>query len=168
MKNGYTKDMAIYGMFIALAMVFSYIESMIPISLGIPGIKLGIANLVTIVCLYVLGIKAAISVSLIRIVLMGLSFGNTSTMMYALAGGMLSLLLMIIAKKADLFSMAGVSIIGGVSHNIGQLILAAIIIETVGVISYMPVLLFAGSVAGFLIGICAAIILKRIKPEFKK
>lgn len=167
-----SKDSAVlvakYGMLIALAFILSFIETLIPITLGIPGVKLGLANLVTIVGLYLIGVKGTIAVSLTRIVLVGFTFGNMFSMIYSLAGGALSLSLMILCKKKNWFSQVGVSIIGGIGHNIGQICIAALVVQTTGVFYYLPVLLIAGTVAGTLIGILGGVIVERIHGITKK
>lgn len=157
-----------YGMLIALAFILSFVETMIPIHLGVPGVKLGLANLVTIVGLYTIGVRGTAAVSLTRIVLVGFTFGNMFSMVYSLAGGALSLLLMILVRKTGRFSQIGVSIIGGVGHNIGQLCIAAIVVHTVGVFYYLPVLLAAGTVAGLLIGLVGGVIVERIQGFVKR
>ena len=157
------KRVALYGIMIALAAIMSFIESLIPVSLGIPGAKLGLANLVTIVCLYTIGDKAAIVISIFRIILVGLLFGNMFSILYSLSGGIVSLACMLIAKRAGRLSAAGVSIVGGVMHNIGQLLAAAIIIHNIRIAYYMPVLMLAGVVCGIVIGLLGAIIIKRVK-----
>lgn len=159
---------ATYGMLIGLAFIFSYLEAIIPIPIPIPGVKLGLANLVNIVGLYTVGIGGTIAVSLIRIVLVGFTFGNMSTMIYSLAGGILSLSLMILFKKADWFSQIGVSVIGGIGHNIGQLIIAAVVVQTSGVFYYLPFLLVAGIVAGAVIGLLGGLVTERISGFVKK
>ena len=121
MRNKTAKWVALYGMLISLAFIFSYIEAVIPIPIPVPGVKLGLANLVSIVGLYTVRISGTIAVSLVRIVLVGFTFGNLSSMIYSLAGGTVSLILMILLKKTGKFSQIGVSIIGGIGHNIGQL-----------------------------------------------
>lgn len=157
-----THKIAQIGTLVALAMVFSYLESLIPISLGIPGIKLGLSNVVTIFALYQCNVPIAIGIALVRIVLSGVTFGSLSTMLYSLAGGMLSLLVMIILKKTKKFSIFGVSIAGGVSHNVGQLLVAACMLQTGLLIYYLPFLLVAGCVAGAAIGFLGGIIGKRM------
>lgn len=157
-----------YGMLIALAFIFSYIEAIIPVPLPIPGMKLGLANLVTIVGLYTVGVKGTAVVSLVRIVLVGFTFGNLFSMVYSLAGGVLSLVLMILCKKSNWFSQVGVSVVGGIGHNIGQLIIAAFVVQTTGVFYYLPALLVAGVVAGAVIGLLGGIITARIKGIVKK
>ncbi len=169
MKNNRTaQKVALYGMLIALAFVFSYIESLIPIPMPVPGIKLGLANLVNIVGLYTVGPVGTAAVGLIRIVLVGFTFGNTFSMLYGLAGGALSLFVEILAKNSGIFGCMGVSIIGGIFHNIGQLIVAAYVTRTAGVFAYFPVLAVAGIIAGALIGILGGLIVDRISVIFKR
>lgn len=165
--DGSTKRMVTYGMMISLAFLLSYIETLIPIHLGVPGVKLGLANLVTILCLYIMGVKGAAMVSLVRIVLTGLTFGNLFSMIYSMAGGLLSLVLMAVCKKKDWFSQIGVSIVGGVGHNVGQLAVAAAVVENAGVFYYLPFLMGAGIAAGALIGLLGGIITKRISGYVK-
>lgn len=154
---------ALYGILISLAFIFSYIESLFPLSLAVPGIKLGLANLVAVVGLYTIGIPGTVAVSLVRIVLSSLMFGaGFSSMMYGLAGGALSLMVMIICKQCRLFSHVGVSILGGAAHNLGQLIVAALVLDA-SVFIYFPALLAAGTIAGACVGILGGIITGRIK-----
>lgn len=159
---------AYLGMFTALAFVFSYIESLLPINLGIPGIKLGLANLVVIVALYTMGVSWAFALSLVRILLAGLTFGNPASMIYSFAGGMLSLAVMVLAKKWKVFSVTGVSVLGGVFHNIGQILVAALVVETAGLLFYLPVLIVSGTVAGVLIGILASILIRHLNKMIKE
>lgn len=149
------KKTAKIGMFIALAMIFSYIEAIIPINFGIPGIKLGIANIVVVTSLYVLGFKETIGISLIRILLMGILFGNVFSLIYSFSGGILSLMGMIICKKFKLFST-----VGGVLHNLGQLIAASIVLNNLSIAYYFSILLISGVVTGFVIGIVSTKVIK--------
>ena len=158
-----SKKTAIYGLLVALAFILSYIESLFPLSIAIPGIKLGLANLVVIVAIYKLGVKEAFTLSIIRIILVSFTFGSPSMMMFSLVGGLLSWLLMVIFQKSKLFSMVGVSIIGGIAHNIGQIIVSILVLENINIIYYLPFLLVSGVITGGLIGILAAIIIKRLK-----
>ncbi len=163
-KNNKTTSnrVALYGLLIALAFVLSYIETLFPVYLGAPGVKLGLANLVTVIALYGLGVKEAFAINLVRVILAGFTFGNMASILFGLAGALLSLLLMATCKYFRLFDMAGISILGGVAHNIGQFLIAAFVTKTFGVFSYLPVLLIAGTVAGALIGLLGGLILKRI------
>lgn len=159
---------ALYGMLIALAFVLSFVESLIPISLGIPGVKLGLANLVTVVGLYTVGTAGTVVVSLLRIVLTGFTFGNLFAMLYSLAGWGLSITLMVICKKKNWFGTSGISILGGIGHNIGQITVAAFVVRQAGVFFYLPMLLIAGTAAGLVIGILGSMIINRIKEVIKK
>ena len=154
---------AYFGVFTALALIFSYVESLIPIQIGIPGVKLGLANLMIVIALYKMSLKETYLLSITRVVLSGFLFGNMFAILYSLAGGLLSLTVMAVLKKAGGFSVMGVSIAGGVFHNIGQLIIAMIVVETFSVAYYIPVLLIAGVITGLLIGIAANETLKTIK-----
>ena len=157
------RKVAIFGVFTALALIFSYVELLIPINFGIPGAKLGLANLMTVLVLYKMGIKEALALSVTRIILSGFMFGNLFGILYSLSGGLLSFLVMVLLKKSDRFSVAGVSIGGGTAHNIGQLLVAIVFVQTYQVGYYLPVLLVAGEVTGLLIGLVAKEVLKRIQ-----
>ena len=111
------RKVAIFGVFTALALIFSYVELLIPINFGIPGAKLGLANLMTVLVLYKMGIKEALALSMTRIILSGFMFGNLFGILYSLSGGLLSFLVMVLLKKSDRFSVAGVSIGGGTAHR---------------------------------------------------
>ena len=157
------KKVATYGLLVALAFILSYIENLFPLSLAIPGIKLGLANLVVVTALYSMGAKEAFVLSLLRILLVSFTFGNLSMMLYSIAGGMLSWLLMTIFRKTKLLSMTGVSIIGGIAHNIGQIVVAILVVETFDIAYYLPFLMIAGVITGAVIGILGAMINKRVK-----
>ena len=135
---------AYFGVFTALALIFSYVETLIPVNLGIPGVKLGLANLIIVVALYKMRLSEAYLLSVVRVLLAGFIFGNYFSIIYSLAGGLLSLTVMALLKKWGGFSLQGISIAGGVFHNIGQLIVAAVVVETFSVTYYFPVLLIAG------------------------
>lgn len=154
------KKIAYLGMLTALAFVFSYIEFLLPLNFGVPGIKPGLANLVVIVALYMLNVRTACALSFVRILLTGLTFGNPASMIYSLVGGMLSLVVMILAKRCNLFSVTGVSVLGGVFHNIGQIVVAILVVETKSLLYYLPVLIISGTVTGALIGTLAAILIR--------
>ena len=154
---------AYFGVFTALAIIFSYVESLIPIHIGIPGVKLGLANLIIVIALYKMSVKEAYLLSVVRVILAGFMFGNLFAILYSLAGGMLSLTIMSILKKKDKFSVYGISIAGGVFHNIGQLVMAIIVLESVSIGYYFPVLLISGLVTGFVIGVVSNGMMKRLK-----
>lgn len=153
---------AYFGVFTALALIFSYVETLIPVNLGIPGVKLGLANLIIVVALYKMRLSEAYLLSAVRVLLAGFIFGNYFSIIYSLAGGLLSLTVMALLKKWGGFSLQGISIAGGVFHNIGQLIVAAVVVETFSVTYYFPVLLVAGLLTGLVIGIVAEMMLKRL------
>ena len=154
---------AYFGVFTALALIFSYLESLIPIQFGIPGIKLGLANLLTVILLYKRNAKEALLLSAVRVILSGFMFGNLFSIVYSLAGGIMSLLVMAVLKRSGKFSVIGVSAAGGVSHNTGQLMVAMAAVETYRVGYYFPVLLIAGVLTGLLIGTAAEQVLKRLE-----
>lgn len=154
---------AYWGVFTALALIFSYVETLIPIHFGVPGVKLGLANLLIVIVLYKIGARDALLLSVVRIVLSGFLFGNMFSILYSLAGGLLSLAVMAFLRKRDGFSVIGVSIAGGVFHNVGQLFIAAIVVENFKVSYYLPVLLVAGVLTGALIGVISGEVLKRLK-----
>ena len=157
-----------YGMLIALAFVFSYVEAMIPLPVFVPGMKLGLANLVSVAGLYSVGLAGTALVAMVRIVLVGFTFGNTFSMLYGLAGGTASMEVMILARKSGWFSPVGVSILGGIFHNAGQLIIAAFVVRTTGVFVYFPALLASGVVTGTVIGLLGGWIVERIRPMIRQ
>ncbi|MBR5509512.1 MAG: Gx transporter family protein [Lachnospiraceae bacterium] len=162
MRNPKTQQIAQLGLLTALALIASYIELLIPIPIGIPGIKLGLANLVIVWALYTMSAAEALAVNAVRILLVGFMFGSLSMILYSLAGAALSFLCMYLAKRSGSFSEMGVSMIGGVTHNVGQLIVAMLVLETMSLMYYGPVLLIAGLLTGFLIGVITHEVLKRI------
>ena len=157
MKN----KVAVFGVFTSLALILSYVELPIPINFGIPGMKLGLANLLVVILLYKGCPRDALLLSVIRILLSGLIFGNMFSIFYSLGGGLLSLAVMVFLKKTGQFTVAGISIGGGASHNVGQLLVAMFVVQTYQVGYYLPVLLIAGVITGAVIGILSAEVLKR-------
>ena len=162
MKKMTTKKTAQLGVYIALAMILSYVESLIPFSFGIPGIKLGLTNVVTVIMMYTYGIPGALGVAELRAVLSGFMFGNAFSIIYSVAGCVLSFIFMYILKKTNHFAIISVSAAGGFMHNVGQLIVAANVVKTYSVIYYAPVLIIAGVFTGIIIGIVSDEIVKRI------
>ena len=166
-RNGIQKNttawrVSVSSVLTALAMIFSYIEAILPFNFGVPGIKLGLSNLVVLVAMYSLGAGYAFAVNLTRIVLSGLLFSGVSAMLYSLSGGLLSFMVMMILVKTGWFSPAGVSMAGGVSHNVGQITMAALVTATVKIYLYLPVLLISGTVTGLILGIAASLVLERM------
>lgn len=157
MKN----KVAVFGVFTSLALILSYVELLIPINFGIPGMKLGLANLLVVILLYKGCPRDALLLSVIRILLAGVIFGNMFSIFYSLGGGLLSLAVMVFLKKTGQFTVAGISIGGGASHNVGQLLVAMFVVQTYQVGYYLTVLLIAGVITGAVIGILSAEVLKR-------
>ena len=156
---------AYLGLFSAAAILFGYVESLFPVFLGIPGIKLGLANLVTVFLLYQFSWKEAALVSLVRIFVTGFLFGNLFSILFSLAGAAFSLAVMVFLKKKGDFSPGGVSVAGGGAHNVGQILVAVFAVENINLFYYLPFLLIAGLAAGFLMGILAGEVLKRINRK---
>ena len=157
------KKIATSALMIALAMILSFVESQIPSFFPIPGIKLGLANIAVIFAFYRLSIKDAIVVSLIRVVVVSTLFGTSLTLAYSLSGAVLSLLIMVLLKKSDRISIVGVSVAGGISHNIGQIIMAIILMHNSVISYYLPFLIISGIVTGVVIGLVSAKIVERVK-----
>jgi heptaprenyl diphosphate synthase len=165
-KRNTARSIALCGVMTALAIVFGYIEHLIPLPIGIYGIKLGIANLVTVVMLYALNAYSAFSINTVRIVLCSMLFGSFTSFWYSIVGGLLSFFVMIILKKTSKFSPMGISICGAIAHNIGQIAVAIVILEEFKIALYLPILLISGAITGAIIGILSIILLKA--PIFKK
>ncbi|MBQ3012255.1 MAG: Gx transporter family protein [Clostridia bacterium] len=157
-----TKKVAFLGLSIALAMILSFVESQIPALVAIPGIKVGLPNLVMVFLLYKVGWKETVIVSIIRVVLVSMLFGNVQTMAFSIAGAVLSLAGMIILKKLNLFSCIAISVVGGVLHNVGQILMACLMTQTAQIAYYLPVLLISGTVAGVVIGLIGGMLVKRL------
>ncbi len=157
-----TKKVTMFSLFTTLALVLSYIESLIPpIFAATPGIKIGLPNIVIIFILYKFSFKNAATVSFLRVFLVALLFGNAVVLLYSLAGAVLSLTVMVILKKTNAFSILGVSVAGAVSHNLGQTVVAIILLQTKEIGYYMIPLFISGIVAGVFVGIIGALLLKR-------
>lgn len=158
----HTKKITIVALMAALALIFSYIEVLIPFNVGIPGIKLGIANLVIIVSLYYLGAGYAFIVNVVRILIAGLLFNGLFGAVYSLAGALVSFAVMILLKRTKIFSVTGVSMAGGVAHNLGQIMVAAFLVSNIKVFVYFPVLIISGVISGAVIGVLAYLILRKL------
>ncbi len=159
---------AYLGVFLTLALICSYVESLIPFSIGVPGVKLGLANLVVVIMLYCVGEREALAVSVARIILSGFLFGNLFAIIYGLAGGLLSFFVMAALRRLGKLGVIPVSVAGGISHNVGQLLVAAAVVENYRVLYYAVVLLAAGAVTGLLIGIASQEVILRIGDRFQK
>ena len=163
MKN--TKKLATLSVIIALAMVLSFLESRIPAFVAIPGIKVGLANIAVIFTVYKLGAREGVLISIIRVLLVSILFGSTVSLWYSLAGAILSLIVTILLKKYTKLAVVTVSVAGGVSHNIAQIGVACLLLETNIIVYYLPFLLLSGTVAGIAVGVASALLIKRVKPE---
>ena len=161
-----SNKLAYLGVFTSLALILSFVESQIPPLMAIPGVKLGIPNIAILFILYKVGWKEAALVNLVRVFIVGLLFGSLVSIMYSFAGAFLSLFGMKLLKKSNWFSCVTVSVIGGILHNVGQIIMACLVTVTSELMYYLPVLIISGTVAGILIGIVAGILLKRME-KFK-
>lgn len=159
-----TKRLVLLAMLTAVAMILSYVESLLP-SVGIPGVKMGLANIAVIFALFRFGWKEAAALSLVRVVLVSLLFGSVGAMFYSLAGAVLSLAVMALLRRIDRFSTVGISVAGGVAHNAGQILMAMLILQTKQLLGYLPVLAVSGIAGGVLTGLAAAMLIRRI-PEF--
>ncbi len=165
MKNGQTKTRknAFFGLTAALALLLSYVEFLLPpLFVAVPGIKIGLPNVVILYVLYTADLRSAALVSFVRLGLSTLLFGNAMTLAYSTAGALLSLALMGILKRTDLFSPVGVSVAGGVMHNLGQILVAMLLLETPQIAFYLLVLTVTGTLSGIAVGIGGAILIKRI------
>ena len=162
-----TRRLAFGAMFTALALIFSYVEFLVPLPVPVPGIKLGLANLVIIIAIYRMSFKYAFTINCVRIVASGLLFSGVFGMLYSFAGGILSLVVMYVLYRTGRFSMVGISMAGGVMHNLGQLLTACLIVSSVSLMSYFAVLLFSGLISGILIGIMAYNIEKRLPADMR-
>lgn len=156
---------AITGIYAALAIILGYVETLLPIQIGIPGVKPGFANIVTVFVLYMLGAKYAFFVNLIRIIVINSMFGTMMTLLFSVSGGMLSLLVMAFMKKLPGIHTVGVSVCGGVAHNIGQIIIAVIFVKNSIILLYLPILGIGGILAGIFIGIVAGLLLKKLQQN---
>ena len=165
MKNR-TKKLTVLAMIFSFALILSFVESQIPALVAIPGVKVGLANIVVVFLLYKLGWKYAAAVSGTRVFLVGLLFGNGVSILYSAAGAVVSFVFMLLLKKTDKFSYTAVSVAGGVMHNLGQIGMACVVMGTDVLKYYAPFLVLSGTLAGIVIGLLAAIMVKRIPVKF--
>ena len=166
-NKNFTNRIALCGIFTALALIFSYVEAIVPLPLGVPGIKMGFANIIIVVALYTMDAKTAFAINILRIIIAGLLFTGVFGMLYSLAGGILSFLSMLIIKKIKYFSILGVSISGGVAYNLGQILTAALIISNIKMFVYFPVLVLSGVVTGTIIGFISLNIINILPASIK-
>ena len=160
-----TRKIATLALAIALAMILSFVESQIPAFVAIPGVKVGLANIAVVFVLYKLGWKEAVLISLVRVVMVSMLFGTLVSLFYSVAGAVLSLTGMVLLKKTGLFSTVAVSVTGGVLHNVGQILMACLLLETNVIVYYLPFLILSGVIAGVVIGVVSAIMVDRVQVE---
>ncbi len=141
--------------------MLSYVEALLPVFYGVPGMKPGLSNILVVFLLYTFGWKEALAVNILRIILTGILFGNPFSIVYSMSGVLVSFVIMLILKRTDIFSCYGVSMAGGVFHNIGQMIVAVILVENYRIILYLPALLISGCITGFFVGFFSVILIKR-------
>ena len=158
--------MAMLGMCASVALLLSYVETLFPpLFAAVPGIKIGLPNVAIIFLLYRFGIKEAAIVSFVRLLIVSMLFGNTMTLAYSVAGAVLSLLTMALLKRMNFLSTVGVSVAGGVSHNVGQILVAMILLNTAEIGYYMIVLAVTGTISGIFVGLCGAFLIKRLPDK---
>lgn len=160
-----TRKLTVLSLSVALAMVFSFIETLIPPLVAVPGVKLGLANTVSVFLLYTLGRKEAFLVAIVRVFLSALLFGSAVSLIYSLSGAILSLLGMMLLMRLPIFSPLSVSVVGGVLHNAAQIICACIIMENAAIASYLPVLIISGTVAGIFVGLLAGLLTSKLSGK---
>ncbi len=160
--KGKTRRLATFAMLVSVAMILSYIESLIPPLVAIPGVKIGLSNIATVFTLYTLGKKSAVCVSVVRVSLAALLFGNTASFIFSLAGALFSLAVMIVLTRVGVFSHIGVSVAGGVSHNAGQIVAAMLVLRNTGILYYFAPLVISGTLAGIAVGAVAGVLVARL------
>lgn len=166
MNSRSAKKVALLGLCTALALILAYVEVLLPpLFSAIPGIKIGLPNIVIIFVLYKFGIPSAATVSIIRIIAVSILFGNIMAFAYSISGAFLSLLLMSILYKSRKFSTVAISIVGGVFHNVGQILMAMLLLDAAEIGYYLIVLSITGIISGTLVGLCAALIINRITKK---
>ena len=167
MRNKKTLQLTTLAFITAFAMILSFVESRIPTFVAIPGIKVGLANIAVIFALYKLGVKEALAISMVRVLLISMLFGSPVSLIYSISGATLSLLTMILLKKFTPLTEVTISVTGGVMHNVGQIAAASFMLSTNVVIYYLPFLLVSGTIAGVVVGIASAILIKRVKFNYR-
>ncbi len=157
-----TKKLTALSASVALAMVLSFLETLIPPLAAVPGVKIGLANIVTVFLLYTYGWREAGSVSIIRVCLSAMLFGSAVSFIYSASGALLSFFGMLLIKRLSISQELSVSVTGGVLHNAGQIICASLIMENAGIAIYLPPLIISGTVSGIAVGIAAALVIKKL------
>ena len=167
MRNKKTLQLTTLAFITAFAMILSFVESRIPTFVAIPGVKVGLANIAVIFTLYKLGVKEAIAISMVRVLLISMLFGSPVSLIYSVCGAVLSLLTMVLLKKFTPLTEVTISVTGGVMHNVGQIAAASFMLSTNVVIYYLPFLLVSGTIAGIVVGIASAMLIKRVKFNYR-
>lgn len=162
-----SKKVCILGLFVSVALVLSYFEQFIPLLTSIPGVKIGLSNIVVLITLYVMNTKYAFLVIVSKVLLASLMFAGFSSFLYSFMGALISFFAMSICKKLKQFSIIGVSVVGAIFHNFGQILVASILLKTVDIFYYLPYLLISGVITGVFIGIVSDKIIPIIKNMTK-
>lgn len=163
-SHSVAKQVAVSAMMAVFAIAISYIERLLPLNIGVPGIKLGLANIVVVLSLYLLGTKYALVINLLRIFILSFLFTGPYGLIYSLCGGLLSFGAMVLLKRTTVFSIIGVSVGGSILHNTGQILAAMVLMSTSSLLYYLPVLIITGTVTGTLIGLISGFLLKKLTP----
>ena len=163
MKKTNVRKLTCLALIVSFAMILSYIEAKIPVFVAIPGVKMGLANIAVIFVLYKMGAKEAAVVSVLRIFLISMLFGNVESLFFSLMGGLLSFAVMLLLKKLTPLGEVAVSVSGGVMHNVGQIIAAMMLLQTDAVMYYLPFLILSGTIAGVVVGVVSALLIKRVR-----
>ena len=166
-KQNDVKRLTTLSALIAVAMILSYVESQIPAFVAVPGVKIGLSNIATVFALYILGAPAAVTVSVVRVCLSALLFGNAVSLIYSILGAALALLVMILLRRTGIFSEIGVSVAGGVAHNAGQVLAACLVMENAAISAYLAPLALSGVIAGIAVGAAAGILVSRLEKHLK-
>ena len=167
MRNGSAQRVAVSGLLTSLMLVLGLIERQFPLTAAIPGIKLGLANLVVVVALYLLNARQALMISVVRILLVSFTFGNMAALLYSITGGLLSFAVMVLCRRIKGLSTMSVSVAGGISHNIGQILVAVFVVKNLNLLFYLPVLMIAGIITGLLIGLVAGLIIPSVRKALQ-
>ena len=162
-----TRRLAIFSMLVSAAMILSYVESLIPAFVAIPGVKIGLSNIATVFALYTLGTKSAMCVSVVRVAMSSLLFGNSVSFIFSISGAIFSLAVMIILTRVGIFSHIGVSVAGGVFHNAGQIVAAVFVLKNAGIVYYFAPLVLSGTLAGVAVGAVSGILVKRLSGAIR-
>ena len=165
-KRTSTRTLATLSLLVAVAMLLSYVEHLVPpIYPVLPAIKCGLANVAVVFALYRLGDRSAAGIALLKVILTALLFGSFVSLAYSATGAALSLVAMLLLKRIDRFSPVGVSVVGGVMHNAGQIIVAALMVRTPEIALYFPILAVTGTLAGIVVGLIGATAVKHIRTD---